>query len=233
VQCTPISLQCSQIARSYNSLTCLFMCLSRKLNLDDPIEWEVSKFYVLVLLSRVAGSKGWEDRQRYHTTVSRAVAPYDTSKKLFHVSMEAFAAYLWENNRDRWTLQLKYLYEHPNEDRIPDRDATNKDDPMFKGKYTTQNSGQNRFGGTKVNGIKRYNELYCEVFNAKYQDPKNPDDNNLKDEWVQWEEAFLKKIRLELGIDDGANAGGRRRKGKAKEAADEPVVAALGMDFGI
>lgn len=93
------------------------MCLSRKLNLDDPIEWEVSKFYVLVLLSRVAGSKGWEDRQRYHTTVSRAVAPYDTSKKLFHVSMEAFAAYLWENNRNRWMLQLKYLYEHPEKER--------------------------------------------------------------------------------------------------------------------
>jgi len=214
------------------SLTCFCMSLARTLDLDDPICWEVAKFYVLVLLSRVAGSKGWEDRQRYHTTISRAVAPYDTSKKLFHVSMEAFAAYLWENNRDRWTLQLKYLYEHPNEDRIPDRDATNKNDPMFKGKFSSQNMGQNRFGGTSVAGIKRFNELYKLVHNAKYKDPKKPDDLHLNEDWVKWEEAFLVKIRAELGLNDDGNGGGRCRRRRAQEG-EEAAVPAMGMEFGI
>jgi hypothetical protein len=206
--------------------------LSRKLHLDDAVEWEVAKFYVLVLLSRVAGSKGWEDRQRYHTTISRAVAPYDTTKRLFHVSMDAFAAYLWENNRPRWTLQLQYLYENPDKEKIPDRVAANKDWPMFQGKFSSQNMGQNKFGGTSMKGIKRYNELYQMVLEAKYQDPTKPDDDKLKKEWVEWEEAFLEKIRAELGLNVDGNAGGRRRR-RARQAAEEPEVAPMGMDFGI
>jgi hypothetical protein len=196
------------------------------------MEWQVAKFYVLVLLSRVAGSNGWTDRQRYHTTISRAIAPYDESKRLFHVSMEAMVAYLWDNNYDRWTLQMKWLYENPEHANVPKREGKWKDHIMFKGKYSTQNMGQNRFGGHRVSGIERYNQLYQKVLDAKYKDPKKMDDDDLKEEWVKWEEAFLEKLRAEenLQADGDANAnGGRRRRRNA--AGANPPVAAMGADF--
>ena len=88
---TDLSAMFSQSIASCSFLTTC--CLSRKLNLDDAMEYQVAKFYALVLLTRVAGCDGWKDRQRFHTTISRAIAPYDETKRLFHVSMEAFVAY--------------------------------------------------------------------------------------------------------------------------------------------
>ena len=212
----------------------VLICLSRKLNLDDAMEYQVAKFYVLVLLTRVAGCDGWKDRQRFHTTISRAIAPYDETKRLFHVSMEAFVAYLWDNNYDRWTLQLKWLYEHPDHTHIPTRTGEYKNHIMFKGKYSSQNMGQSRFGGTSEAGIKRYNQLYQMVLDAKYKDPAKMDDDDLKEDWVKWEEAFLVKIRAEEGLqaddDANANANGGRRRGRN---AAVPVVAAMGADFGM
>ena len=235
LQCTPIYLQCTpnrlplaDFSRRAN------VCLRRKLILSDPLEWQVAKFYVLVLLSRVAGSPGWTDRQRYHTTISRAIAPYDETKRLFHVSMEAFVAYLWDNNYDRWTLQIKWLFENPEQPKIPKREGEYKDHPMFKGKYSSQNMGQMRFGGHRNTGIQRYNQLYQKVLNAKYKDPTKMDDNELNDDWVKWEEEFLEKIRAEEGLQDeeDANAnGGRRRRRNA--GAGVQVVAAMGTDFGM
>jgi hypothetical protein len=103
---------------------------------------------------------------------------------------------------------------------------------MFKGKYSTQNMGQNRFGGHRVPGIERYNQLYQKVLDAKYKDPKKMDDEDLKEEWVRWEEAFLEKLRGEenLQAEADANANGGRRRRRNAAGANPPVVA-MGADF--
>jgi hypothetical protein len=232
-QSTPIYLQCTPNRLPLADLShCTCKCLRRKLDLNDAVEWKVAKFYVLVLLSRVAGNKGWSDRERLHTTISRAIAPYDERKKLFHVSQEAFVAYLWDNNQTRWTLQLQWLYENPDKPNIPLRNETNKDEPMYKGKYSSQNMGQTRYGGHRMTGIERYNQLFQMVVNAKYKDPKKMNDDDLNEDWVKWEEDFLDKIRTEMGLhaDPGANANDRRRR-RRDGAAAVPEVAVMGIDF--
>ena len=143
-------------------------------------------------------------------------------------------AYLWDNNYDRWTLQIKWLFENPEQPKIPKREGEYKDHAMFKGKYSSQNMGQMRFGGHRNTGIQRYNQLYQKVLNAKYKNPTKMDDNELNDDWVKWEEEFLEKIRAEEGLqnEEDANAnGGRRRRRNA--GAGVQVVAAMGADFGM
>ena len=71
------------------------------------------------------------------------------------------------------------------------------------------------------------------VLDAKYKDPAKMDDDDLKEDWVKWEEAFLVKIRAVEGCrhdDANANANGGRRR---RRNAAVPVVAAMGADFGM
>ena len=166
--------------------------------MDDEAECQVMKWYWLMGLNRIMAVEYWGDKEKWYTTISRAVFPPDPNKKLFDISTEAFLVLLWENCFDKWTAALKWLEENPGK-KLPKRTKTNKNDPMFQAKYTTQDGGQQRLGGWEAEGIERYNEIYDLIGNAKYNDYLGPK-QVVKPEWVKFEHDFLAKIRGEKGF---------------------------------
>ena len=212
------------------------LLFTRDIDLENPEEWKAMKFYWEVILGRIAGCKGWEDGDKHYTTISRAVFPHenDGNKKLFDVSTEAFALLSWENNYQRWNEQLKWLAQHPNAIKIPQRVKANKHWAIFKSLYTDQDKGQQKYGGWSKQGIIRFNKIYDDLLHAKHEDPKKPTFENIKADWHEMEEAILEKLRDELGI-EALNKEGekKRRKGKGTPAEAEPIeeVTARGMDF--
>lgn len=145
------------------------------------------EWYWQVGLSRISGAAGWDEREMYFHTILEAKSPFDKSKQLFHPSTEAFLVLLWENSRDRWVAAFKHDDDHP-EDKNPDRTAKNKHLPMFNSKYTTQDGGQQKFGGWKAAGIKRFNELHTMIKDIRE-----------KPEFKEFEKNFLAHLRLKHG----------------------------------
>ena len=212
-----------------------FFLFIRDIDVEDQEEYEAFKFYWERGLSRVAGVTGWDEQERHYTHIYQASWPYDESRntKMFNVSTEAFFQLLWENNFDRWVAQLSWLQNHPGQ-KLPKRTAANKHLPLYKGRFTNQDGGQQRMGGWTFAGIGRFNAIYDQIQEAKYKNPTNPSEDEIKENWIEVETKFLAKLRDELGL-QATNAreerNNRRRRNNEVQPQPERRVRPRGFPF--
>ena len=73
-----------------------------------------------------------------------------SSDKLVTISDEAFALLMYENYEDKWTKQGSA--------QAGQSEQSGK--KVIRGKYTVQNSGTCKYGGSSHAGMKRFNKLY-------------------------------------------------------------------------
>ena len=218
--------------------------LTRNIDLDNPEEFEAFKWFWEIGIGRIVGAKGWGEGHRHYTTMSRAQFHYDHSKPLFNASQEAFFVLLYENHYKRWKAQIAWFALRQNWGKsVPARCKETKHLQINYSRYTTQDGGQSKGGAWTDAGIERYNVLYADYEAAKFSNyyEKHQGENAnppviiegiVKQEWHDLEEAFLVRLRAQLGIQgNDANADGNRRRGANAAAPQAPPVRPAGLFF--
>ena len=166
-------------------------CVPRQIDLDDEYEFFIFDLYWNHLIPRVTGQGGWDEGIRHYTIMSEAKNPVYPELELFTVSNEAFLCVLWDNNADKWQLHQRYLDAHPGE-KLPNRKKKHEADEnahLHKAKYTSQANGQKRTGTWHSEGIKRFNEYFHAITEAR----KRP-------QYLEVERKYLEMKRQLLGI---------------------------------
>lgn len=173
------------------------------MKLDDPYEFEVMVWYWDVLMRKVMGKIGWDVSDRHYTTLTKATFPHDRKVPNFDVSSEAFVVLVYENCYQKWTKTMEWKQANPGQ-KLPTRSKTNKNDPIFKTIYTSQDSGQQKNGGWTNLGIERYNGIYDAISKVKFNDfsmdPDAPDPTDVNPDFDKFELDCLKKMRDLLGL---------------------------------
>lgn len=106
------------------------------------------------LVTKMVGNKEWNEAVRYYTTISDATLNSMSDEKLVTFSDEAMILILWENALERW----KQLFDW---EQIPENKGKTK--PRINGKFLHSNTGQQKWGGWKLEGYKAFNKYYKAV----------------------------------------------------------------------
>jgi hypothetical protein len=143
-------------------------CALRKINLEDPVDKEVFKWYWTVLLVDAHPTNEWSNVMMI-SYPSKAKTEEDNL--IITSASEALAVLMIDNNRDKWLAMYKYLHTDKKGDKIPKRSKDNKEDEGLKAlcnaKYTVQDGGQKPFGGWIKEGKQEFVKLKNDIKKAK------------------------------------------------------------------
>ena len=145
----------------------LLKYITRKIDLEDKDDKELFFWYVEKVLPCGAGALEWNDRKKYNEPISKAKMKKYPSKKIVTMATEAFIYALWDNCWEKWVAVRKYVKQ--NNKRPEKRTKENKNDDVYKTKYTKQDGGQQPFGGWDDQGQEKYHEV-LETINTARKD---------------------------------------------------------------
>jgi ribosomal protein S18 len=193
-------------------------CALRKINLEDPVDKEVFKWYWTVLLVDAHTTNEWGNVMMISYP---SQARTDEDKLIITSASEALAVLMLDNNRDKWLAMYKYLHTDKKGDKIPKRTKDNKEDDdlkaLFNAKYTVQDGGQKPFGGWIKQGKQEFVKLKNDIKKAKKEKY-----------FVEVEKKFLEMLRKE---NPKLSEDAERPKKRAKIAKPEDVIETFDDDF--
>jgi hypothetical protein len=176
-------------------------CLTRTVESEE--EYKVFMWYWDVLLSKMLGVKEWEDSVKYYTTISAAKSADNTDERMVSVSDEAMVLLLWDNHLERWESNWEFTHDPANAGKKVQR--TN-------GKYSRNDSGQQKWGGWLPEGYIQFNKYFGMVKEAR----KNKDS-------LEVEQKCLDMLREKKGIvgkDSGEQGRIKRNQKKAEKMGE-------------
>jgi len=213
------------------SLECLEKCLKRDLDMDDKDDYELFKWHVDELIPAACGHHShWNPEKRYYLLMSTAAPPNKPTSKYITTKTEAMAVCYVENFRSKWTeiwklqqkselagvtkfqalhktvyasdgTSLAYDYEIDS----TDKKRVNLNGPKWLGKHTEVDMGPGKDSGWNKEGRQDFVK-WTKMNKAARSDPK----------CQQVEQAYLTKLKAELGIVSATAAEERARKRRKK-----------------
>jgi len=168
---------------------------------DPDVDQDLFAWYWVSLLPKAAGSASiWNDQVKYFGCISRHAPPKKPKEVYITPATEAFCVLVLENYRDRWPKlyeaksktegKVSYVKKDPLKPK-PGYTYINLDkDPLFKGKWTKTDSGQEKFGGWAPEGLLKFTE-YRNINKEVRRKPAT----------LELEAAILEKIKKENGIE--------------------------------
>ncbi|MBT8188473.1 MAG: hypothetical protein KJO73_12345 [Croceitalea sp.] len=168
--------------------------------MEKPADYNLFKFYWDSLCAKGMGND-WPPTKRHYVTMSDAVVggTYIPNDKLFTAVSEGMLVTLYENNFEKWK-KLKEWKQKNNNKKLPKRDKKLKNQQAWmNAKWSTNNEGQQEFGGWKDEGVDRFNEITRAIHKKRKKAAKNAKTTGTN-VYVQVEKDFLAKLRNELQL---------------------------------
>ena len=133
----------------------LIKCLRR--DIKDDEDFEIFEFYWDELLTKQVGSCIWSREVRRYKTICEAVRKEHSQKRLPMITPEdeAFTVLVIENSHERWLKEIEEEQNGTLQEMKKKRPAN-----YYNGLYTLTDSGQNGWGGWKVEGLELFKK-YC------------------------------------------------------------------------
>ena len=175
-------------------------------------DFEIFEFYWDELLTKQVGSCIWSKEVRRYKTICEAVRKEHSHKRLPMITPEdeAFTVLVIENSYDRWLKEIAEEKDGSLQEMKKKRPAN-----YYNGLYTLTDSGQNEWGGWKVEGLELFNK-YVDMNRAARKERNTP----------AVEEACLQRLKKKHNIvcDDHKTQVhlNKKRKQKCDDNADEP-----------
>ena len=156
----------------------LLKCTLRQIDLNNPEEVKMMKWYWKQVLSKALGANDWGKGNCNYMCILLAKDSY--GRLLCTIAHEAMLVINWENNEDKWQEQHAEKVKNPTTKLA-----------STGGKYTTTESGQTEYTAWAPEGLDQYN---------KYRKAIKKRRAEKKDEMLEVEKAILKEIREDLGL---------------------------------
>lgn len=206
----------------------------RRLDLEDPKKLEFAFWWMNNILPTFPGCADYYNKKiRHYETISEAKTDKECPFADITEHTEAFGVLSWENNSQKWpklyalenkrgnegkktVLTKKKVSEiQPEEDK---RFFSYTETPELATLYTMPDAGQEKYGGWKPDGLKRYVLLRKNIRKAR-----------AKAEGKAWEKKLLALCREKLNIKGKDYAEQRKLMGKRKTKT--PVAAPAAIDL--
>ena len=188
----------------------LVKCLTRDIAQDE--DFEIFEFYWDELLTKQVGSCIWSKEVRRYKTICEAVRKEHSHKRLPMITPEdeAFTVLVIENSYDRWLKEIAEEKDGSLQEMKKKRPAN-----YYNGLYTLTDSGQNEWGGWKVEGLELFNK-YVDMNRAARKERTTP----------AVEAACLQRLKKKHNIvcNDHKTQADLNRKRKRKRADDTGVT---------
>ena len=184
-------------------------CVNRTIDINDPEEMKVFKWYWECLLPKVVGAVEWGPSVRLYNLISTYKIPNDDRKRvLISPSNEGMILVLWENQFEKWHELWRFSQLPANRGKK----QTNRG-----GKYTSCEKGQCDFSGWSAEGIEAFNTYVDEAKAAR----KGPNRKLL-------ERTTLNQLRAQYGIDQVNHESQlKANRRKRKNLPNDAPIAAL------
>ncbi len=168
---------------------------------DEDADEDLFAWYWVSLLPKVAGSAViWNDQVKYFGCISTHAPPNKPREVYITPATEAFCVLVIENYCDRWPKLYKkkmknegkvsYIKKDPVKPKPGYAYINTTKDPLFKGKWTKMDSGQEKFGGWAPEGLRKFTE-YRNLNKAARKKPTT----------LVLETKILARIKTEKGIE--------------------------------
>ena len=200
-------------------------CVKRKLDLTNPKDLELFRFYWNNVLPSIPGNNvDWTEDKRFFGTISTAAPEGSPKKKYMTASNEAWASVMYHNYVECWkhqwaakakpeharlNIQLHKPPQHVEIDAQAGHFAYQKNlylwDKKYKQKWSNNDAGSSKCGGWDQEGIDHFRNMvaYSEIVRKKKKTRA-------------MEEDYLAKLREENGIYGASMEEFRREKKKKK-----------------
>ena len=146
----------------------LTKCARRDIKLDVQEEVECMEWYWKDVLDVAHPTNEWKNVMMVSVP---SQAKNDQDNIIITSASEALAVVMFDNNREKWMAQYKYLHIDKLGKSIPTRSTENLKNPalknLFKAKYTIQDGGQKPCGGWTKEGKKEFVKLKGEIKKAR------------------------------------------------------------------